>query len=269
MKVSQDTKQRIMSSALFCLEFYKVLMGTLLVLFVPQDCDGELCSVVSNAMFQGYIHNTVMIINYVTLGMVTFLYYVELRRENWCIEYLDIDHDKPTTYLDDEIEKYPSIKTRMRNLNKLYSKATYGSMIMIFVNIIASSAYILPRNYSSNTITSLASFSILVLMKLYAAYDISVKSLKEEHAYSGYMKTSVTYNVIDEQYRIPDNVETEVHNMNDEDNDNNQQDEEENTVTSRRSTVSNEVHIEIEDSSDGEHSHNSETSGELRERNVV
>jgi hypothetical protein len=169
--------------------------------------------------------------------------------------------------LDDEIEKYPSIKTRMRNLNNLYSKATYGSMIMIFVNIVASSAYILPRNYSSNTITSLASFSILVLMKLYTAYDISAKSLKEEHAYSGYLKTSVTYNVIDEQYRIPDNVDREVNNM-DGDN-NNDEDNVDNKAISRRSTISNEIHIEIEDSSDGEHSHNSETSGELRERNVV
>ena len=48
MKVTTDTKQRIKTLASFSLEFYKVLMGTFLVTFVPQKCDNSVCSLQEN-----------------------------------------------------------------------------------------------------------------------------------------------------------------------------------------------------------------------------
>ena len=45
-----------------------------------------------------------------------------MKRENWCIKYLDIDLTKPNNYLDDEIEAYPKYKKQMNLLNKSYLK---------------------------------------------------------------------------------------------------------------------------------------------------
>ena len=45
-------------------------------------------------------------------------YYTEIREE-WCIQYLDIDPDKANENLDDEIEQYPELKEGMAKLNKI------------------------------------------------------------------------------------------------------------------------------------------------------
>ena len=48
MKVTADTQQRIKTVLSMCLEFYKVLMGTFLVVFVPQQCNDQICSMSEN-----------------------------------------------------------------------------------------------------------------------------------------------------------------------------------------------------------------------------
>lgn len=45
---NQDTKQHIKSTLIFFIEIYRVIMGSFLVLFIPQDCGGQLCSFSEN-----------------------------------------------------------------------------------------------------------------------------------------------------------------------------------------------------------------------------
>ena len=202
MKITTDTKQRIQSLFLFFLEFYKVLMGTYLVVFIPQDCGEHACSLSENIHFNDWKHAALLICNSVAFMVILSFYIIEMKREYWCIEYLDVDHDKPTSNLDDEIEHYPEIKNNMNRLNKHYYNATLASLFVVCANYVVSIIYILPNHYGSSTFTSLASFCILVVMKLYSAWNISYLSIHEEHAYSGYMKTAVTFNVIDENHAM-------------------------------------------------------------------
>ena len=44
MKFDVDTKERIKVIFLFIFQSYKILMGCMLVLFVPQVCDEEVCT---------------------------------------------------------------------------------------------------------------------------------------------------------------------------------------------------------------------------------
>ncbi len=88
----------------------------------------------------------------------------------------------------------------MNELNRIYFKFTKLSIFAVFLNFTLSCVYIIPNHYGTNTFTSLLSFGLLVLMKLFSAYKISFKSIKEELAYSAFMKTSITYNVIDDNY---------------------------------------------------------------------
>lgn len=204
MKLDNDNKQRIKSLLLFFLEFYKVIMGTLLLIFIPQSCGDHSCSINENVYAEGLFRNITKIYNVFTLLIVFGFYIVELKRENWCIEYLDVDPSKPNNNLDEQIEKYPLIKSDMNRLNNLYFKFTLASMISVFVNVILSCVYIIPNNYGTNTYTSLISFGLLVLMKLFSSYNISRQSIHEEHAYSAFMKTPITFNAIDENYIIRD-----------------------------------------------------------------
>ena len=90
----------------------------------------------------------------------------------------------------------------MNNLNRIYYKLTLISIYAVFLNFLLSCIYIIPNNYGANTFTSLLSFGMLVLMKLFSAFNISKKSIKDEHAYSAFMKTAITFNVIDDNYII-------------------------------------------------------------------
>ena len=51
-----------------------------------------------------------------------------MKRENWCIKYLDIDDDKSSNNLDEEIEKYPKYKHEMHQLNRKYLNCTYAAL---------------------------------------------------------------------------------------------------------------------------------------------
>lgn len=196
MKLTVDTQQRIQSGLIFLLECYKVLMGSFLVVFVPQECgdDGHLCTLAEKEM--AYI-----IINAVSCLMLVYLYYIELTRENWCIKYLDIDPFKPNNNLDTEIEKYPDLKKQMATINKRYKRESLICCATQLINIIASLVHICLRWGGSDTLTPLISYIILMVTKLYNTYFISTSSLSKERAYSGYLTISKTYNTIDEDHK--------------------------------------------------------------------
>ena len=204
MKITVDSKQRITTLLLMCLEFYKVIMGTFLVVFVPQDCNGTICTVTQNFFKQDTMHYVANTCNFVTFSAIGTLYFIELNRENWCIEYLDIDDEKNANNLDLEIESYPEYKIKMNKLNKKYVNATYAALFMMVVNFIVS-GYTVYRKYTgTNSITSFISFFILVSMKLYNAWSIGNLSIKNERANSAYMKEPKTYNTIDADHKIKD-----------------------------------------------------------------
>ena len=45
---NQDNNQKINVAISVALELYRVLVSSLLILFVPQDCDGHLCTLTEN-----------------------------------------------------------------------------------------------------------------------------------------------------------------------------------------------------------------------------
>ena len=204
MKLSIDSKQRITTTLLMFLEFYKILMATFLVLFVPQKCEYEVCTVTENFLKRDPVHFAALISNFITFSSVLNFYMVEIKRENWCIQYLDIDISKPNDYLDNEIEAYPKYKKQMNLLNKRYLKSMYISSTLLVINFGLSGTAVGFDYVGTNTVTTMLSFFLLISSKLYSAYVTGTESVKKERALSAYMKTAKTYNTIDEDYRIAD-----------------------------------------------------------------
>ena len=120
-----DSKQRLTTVLLMCLEFYKVVMGTFLVVFVPQDCNGTICSLTDNFYKDEPLNYAGNACNFITFASIGTLYFIEVKRENWCIQYLDIDDEKSTNNLDTEIEAYPKYKLEMNRLNNNYVYAIH------------------------------------------------------------------------------------------------------------------------------------------------
>tara|TARA_B100002051_G_scaffold102455_1_gene97934 strand:+ start:534 stop:1199 length:666 start_codon:yes stop_codon:yes gene_type:complete len=208
MKLSVDSKQRVTTTCLMFLEFYKILMATFLVLFVPQKCEEEVCTITENFFKRDPAHLAALISNFTTFVSVLYFYHIEMKRENWCIKYLDIDLTKPNNYLDDEIEAYPKYKKQMNQLNKSYLKSMYASSTLLVINFGISGTAIGFDYVGTNTITTMVSFFLLISSKLYSAYVTGTDSVKKERALSAYMKTAKTYNTIDEDFRITETPAT-------------------------------------------------------------
>lgn len=201
MRMNADNKQRVKATLAFGLEFYKVLMGTFLTAFVPRVCGDNVCTVSQNIYDDELLHRIAISFN--AFSFLTFLafYYSEIRREEWCIKYLDIDPDKANENLDDEIEAYPQFKTAMHDLNKSYADSTKFCTAVQIANVGLSLADISSNWAGGATITPLLSYILLIFMKLFQAYSVSSIAVKDERAFSAYLTVPSTYNTIDEDFR--------------------------------------------------------------------
>jgi hypothetical protein len=206
MKLTVDNKQRLTTAFLFILESYKIVMGTFLTIFVPQECNQETCTILQNIQNNTLLHRIATISNLISFIVFIVFYSIELKRENWCIKYLDIDDNKASNNLDTEIELYKDIKSNMNKINKHYKIITNICIGTQIINISISIADILHQFNGISTITPLLSYVILIAIKLIMSFNIAYSSLKDERAYSSFMKISKTYNTIDDDFKHKNNV---------------------------------------------------------------
>lgn len=204
MKLTQDHKQQINMIFGFIIEFYKIVMGTFLMIFVPQLCNDTVCSIMDNIIRDKLLHIIALAFNFVSFFVLLNFYKVELKRENTCIKYLDIEPSKPNNYLKDVIFNpvYDRIKNKIIKLNTQYLFATKLAIGFLTTNFILSAVSIGYDYAGSNTLTTILSFFLLLCIKLNTAFTIARKSVKKTRMYSSYLKTSKTFNVIDEDHRI-------------------------------------------------------------------
>jgi hypothetical protein len=196
-----DTKERLKVIFIFLLQSYKVLMGSMLVVFVPQLCNEKICTIIDNFNNKDQLHYISLIINYITTISFIICYTIELKRENWCVEHLDIDDNIGYTHLPFAIKKRPELKKQLLQINYYYYYSSYLTTFIYIINFIISTISIYFHNAGNATITAYSSFVILILMKLKNALYISKKSKKNNIALSAYMTELKSFNVIDKDHR--------------------------------------------------------------------
>lgn len=204
MHVDQDSKQRMNAVISFGLEFYKILMGTFLTAFIPRECKEGVCSLADNIYDDELYHRVAISLNAFSFLVFLAFYYAEISRENWAIQYLDIDPEKPNNNLDEEIERYPLIKKRMAELNTKYLTTTKFCAGLQVINIGVSVGDIASHWAGAATVTPLLSSILLIFMKLYASFVVANASIKDERVFSAYLSIPKTFNTIDEDYRSID-----------------------------------------------------------------
>ena len=91
----QDNKQKIGMYIAFIMEFYRVLMGSFLMLFVPQKCDNEICGLFEKVVTGNPVIDTAFAINIAVFSLFMAMYYTELTRENKMINYLHVNPELP------------------------------------------------------------------------------------------------------------------------------------------------------------------------------
>ena len=214
MKIDQDFGQRIKVMGIFSLQFYKVLMGTMLSLFVPQACyeeigDGseerknlQICTLTQNYETSDIYHQITLSWNTLSFVCFLFCYVLELRRENWAIKYLDIDNDKSDNSLKQIIVLEPKLDKQMDKLNKIYFYGLSITAIIYFINVCLMINILLQDYHSMSTISCFISFVLLVQMKLYNSLSIAYQSVKSDKMMSAFMSEFVSYNVLDSDYIV-------------------------------------------------------------------
>ena len=203
MKLTVDSRQRLNGCATLLLEFYKVLMGTFLTVFVPHACEGgRICSLAHNLQSDGAWHRAALAANCLCFLAFLLLYAVEVAREDWCIRYLDIDPKRANDALDDEIEIYPKLKARMRALNGRYKGAVTLCSVAHCGNVLISLGDMAQAWPGAAALAPLVSYVLLVTAKLHRAMGTARASLRRERAFSAYLTTARTYNAVDADHRV-------------------------------------------------------------------
>ena len=69
------------------LEFYRVLMGAFLIIFVPQKCGDSICSMGENMNRNSFLAQIAISFNALTMLSFLILYFIEVKRENKLITW--------------------------------------------------------------------------------------------------------------------------------------------------------------------------------------
>ena len=196
---NQDTNQKIGVAATVAVEFYRALVASFLILFVPQDCGGHVCSFSENAQTgPDPLYNAGFAFNCITMAAFAVLYYAEVRREGKLIAYLDVNPAKPSDnaavgLVLGELPKYCS--EAILYYDGLYIKAGYTVIVCFAVNTVLSGLVVYKYYLDDKTATTYITSVLFVIQKLIQVYA-TLKTDKNVF-YSAYLSGKIQYNDVD------------------------------------------------------------------------
>lgn len=199
----QDNSQKIAMYTGFIMEFYRVLMGSFLIVFVPQKCDNDICTLFENVVTTNPVANSAFSMNLLLFAIYVMLYYVELKRENKLINYLHVNPELPR---DNESVGNALVNLHESKLNNilLWDKRyqTIGRLgIVGFVVNLGLSGYVIFTHYLDNkTLTVFLTNALFMGLKL---NDVKTITETEKNVFlSAYLMRKVQYNDVDPDKKI-------------------------------------------------------------------
>ena len=220
MKIDNDIIEKIKIILLFFLQSYKILMGTMITLFIPQKCYYEidnsqnysLPNITKNDRLCSFNDNLENMddmtfgLNCITGLMFILLYIIEIKREYWLIKYFDIDHNFSDNNLDAILNKNNQDETNLNlkplkkilySYNSIYLYFVSVTTIIFIVNNLFAISILMDRNYGTSSFNTYLGFLLLILVKLKNSIYISYISKKNNRAMSAFMTEFSSFNIID------------------------------------------------------------------------
>ena len=182
------------------LQLYNISIGTMLTVFVPQKCHDHSCTIVEVINMNNTIHNIALVWNAFTFLLFIIAYGFEIRRERWCIKYLDKLPSNPVSEISIFLQDYPDLEFKIKSLNFQYICWLKLAYFIYIINLIISGLSI-GRNYLDvTTITTYLGFVFLMMHKLNESFHVASHSYDDDVIYSAYKKCYMTYNALKEIY---------------------------------------------------------------------
>ena len=236
---NQDTQQNMTVTVNFISDGFKVLMASLLSVFVPQKCethvpnidifnntfgamnwaitlnqntsftraingttlDEHICTLSENFSDLMDFNMVVLVFNFITLFFFMYLYYIELNREKWLISHFDYDKEKTDEAILTVKIEYPDIHQKLQEKNYIYMRAYKYLAILYSINMVISAILVFHYYYYDyRTITAYLTNIILCSNKMRVGRLISKESYEKGFAYSFYNTKNISFNKIDARY---------------------------------------------------------------------
>ncbi len=194
----QDFKQKMGVASTLVLEFYRVLMGAFLIAFVPQKCGDSICSMNENMNRNSSLAQTALSFNALTMLSFLILYFIEVKRENKLITYLEVNR---FTAVDNEsvgeaLKRLSVVKTNsIWKYDGYYQKSGYLSTAAFIFNTVFSAIIVSKHYYDSKTATVFLTNVLFMGTKVADVY--STVNTKNNVFYSAYLKHKVQFNDVD------------------------------------------------------------------------
>ena len=195
----QDFLQKMNMILIFVFELYRVSVGTLLVIFVPQECaTGDMCTVFESVQRTDTVAVAGLGINAITLFTFLILYTIEIRRENKLITYLQTNPNVPSdnSSVGQAIDRLTDTrKVAILRLDKQDQLAGYSTLIMFSVNSLLSAYVVFVHYLDEKTVTGFLTSMLFITMKLFDVYTIA--HTPKNIFLSAYMRQKVQFNDVD------------------------------------------------------------------------
>ena len=194
----QDNNQKITATISVTLELYRVLVSSLLIIFVPQSCNGHVCTLEENVETESTTYTAGLVINFVTMFAFLFLYSVEIKRENKLIAYLEVNRAQPTDNqsVGHALQRLPEEKRNsILTLDKYYQRSAYVAMVFFVVNAVLSGIIVYDYSLGNQTTTTIITNILFMVMKLVDVH--AIVNTEENIFYSAYLKGKVQFNDVD------------------------------------------------------------------------
>ena len=204
-QADQDFQQKMNVASTLLLEIYRVLMGAFLVVFIPQACGEEICTMTQNINRDDALSRAAIICNVATMLSFLFLYFIEVKRENKLINYLEVNRFTPVDNesVGEALVKLPTNKkNKILDYDRYYKNAGYVSTGSFIINAVLSSIVVYSHYLDSKTVT--VYITNLLFMSLKVADVFSTVNTKQNVFYSAYLKNKVQFNDVDPDKVIVD-----------------------------------------------------------------
>jgi len=200
---NQDLKQKISMMIIVLFEFYKIIISTLLLIFVPQNCNGKTCYYLEKIHENNIFYLIGLSLNFITFFLFIILYAIEILRELKLIKYLDVNlsSSNDNEYIGLILTKLDTnILKSIYFIDYYYQKIGYICFIIFFINSLISTIILLTNMIPNQTITVLFNSIVFIATKFNQIYEVI--NTEKNIFYSAYLQQKVQYNDIDKQILI-------------------------------------------------------------------
>ena len=209
---NQNLYQKVVVSINILFEFFRVITCSLLIVFIPQKCGDHVCSINEKLYLRPSFYCASLIFNFITLFTFFCFYFLEIRRENVLIQYLEVN--PVLSYNKSDVEKLIELlplnkKKKILQVQKYYQKFANIMIYTYIINIILSGIVINKYSITNQSISTFITYILFIIIKLNNVYSIA--NTEDFTFYSAYLMTNMQFNDVDKRFKQKQSYDIQTH----------------------------------------------------------